>query len=79
MSFRHLTKASNTELAKLLIGAAKAIFVASIIAVLYPGATDGRPVGWAAVGIMVSAILAWIGIRLLETAQRAVARKGRKT
>ncbi|MEK7476316.1 MAG: hypothetical protein AAB152_11885 [Candidatus Coatesbacteria bacterium] len=70
MSFQHLTAESHRELGKLLTGAAKAVFVASMIALFYPGTTEVRPYGWIAAGAGASILLGWIGIALIERASK---------
>ena len=80
MSFQHLTAESHRELGKLLTGAAKAVFVASMIALFYPGTGEPRPYVWIAGGAAASIVLGWIGIALIERASKQDRRQpaGRK-
>lgn len=65
MTIQNLNRRQNDELAKLLIGAAKTIFVASAVALLFPPGGGIRPYAWCLAGAVIAGVLAWIGVRLL--------------
>lgn len=79
MTIHNLNRRQNDEIAALLFGVAKTIFVASAVALLFPPGGDGRPYGWCLAGAVVAGILAFIGVRLLadEDGGKAAARKRR--
>jgi len=79
MSFQHLTRIGNEELARLLIGAAKTIFAASIIALFFPTAGTERSWIWFLAGVLLAAVLGGIGIVVLEKTARDQGGDGRKT
>jgi len=66
MTMRNLNKTQNIKLADLLLGAAKAIVIASIVAFLYPPAGSVRSVLWLIAGCVISAILAGIGLAITK-------------
>jgi hypothetical protein len=70
MSFQHLTQIGNEELARLLIGAAKTIFAASVVALFFPAVGAERSWIWFLSGIVVAAILGGVGIVMLESASK---------
>ena len=66
MSFRHLDKIQNAEVAKLLLALAKTMILASVIAVLFPSGGGERPIGTAILGAGLGAIAAILGVKLLK-------------
>jgi len=66
MTMHNLDRNQNLKLADLLLGAAKAIVVASVVAFLYPPSGTGRSVVWLVAGCGVAAILAVIGLALAK-------------
>ena len=66
MSLHHLSPLGNNELARLLIGAAKTIFAASVIALFFPPAGVDRSWVWFLAGVLVAAASGGIGIAILE-------------
>ncbi|MEK7475430.1 MAG: hypothetical protein AAB152_07305 [Candidatus Coatesbacteria bacterium] len=66
MTMRNLNRDQNLEMARLLIGAGKTIFVASIVAILFPQSGIDRPFLLSILGVGLSAILAAIGLALIK-------------
>ena len=66
MSFHNLSGKQNLEIARLLIGASKAIFIASAVALLFPPAGQPRPILFALIGALVAGVLASIGILMMK-------------
>lgn len=82
MSFRHLNKRQNDDVADLLLAGAKAIGAAALLAVLFPHAGEARPIGYALLGTVLAVAMAFVGVRLHkdrdeESAARPGRRKGR--
>ena len=75
---RNLTSIQNLEVARLLIGAAKTIFVASVLALLYPPAGSVRSLLLFLAGIALSIVLAIVGVMLMENKDAAEKAKGRR-
>ena len=78
MTIQNLNRRQNDELAKLLIGAAKTIFVASAVALLFPPAGGVRPYAWCLAGAAVSGILAFVGVELLKDSEPGKTDKRRR-
>jgi hypothetical protein len=77
MSFHHLLPEGHRELGRLPTGAARAVFVASMVALFSPAGAEPRPFAGIAGGIGASVVLAWMGILLIERAGQDERRKGR--
>jgi len=66
MTLQHLSPKGNEEVARLLLGAAKTIFAASVVALFFPQMTETRPYMWALAGMLSAAALGALGIIILE-------------
>jgi len=75
---QHLNKRQNTEIASLLIGAGKAIFIGSIGALFFPQLGQGRPLLYGILGAVLSVILITIGVVMLKDDNRASENRGRR-
>lgn len=66
MTMRHLRPEQNLEISRLLIGAGKAIFIGSMLALLFPQLGQPRPFLFAILGGILSVILVAIGVSLIK-------------
>jgi hypothetical protein len=78
MTMQHLRPEQNLEISRLLIGAGKAIFIASMLALLFPQLGQPRPVLFAVLGSILSLILVTIGVMLIKGGPGAPREKERR-
>lgn len=76
MSLRHLTRLQNRTLADLLIGAAKAMGVAALLALFFPSAAQQWGVGDMVGTLVVAILLAVLGFLMLGRVGEEVGREG---
>ena len=63
---RNLNRDQNMEIARILIGAAKAIFIASALALLFPMAGHERPYLYCLLGAGMSIVMVIVGIMMMK-------------